>query len=118
MSVTSNQYDTLSQATQDLKERGFSEEFRVNETHRLLDAHDEERTFGPEEVSVLEFHRFEGPSDPADMAVLYGLETPTGTRGILIDAYGANSDENVDEFVKGLRVEHGAESEHRTDNRS
>ena len=32
--------------------------------------------------------------------------------GLLIDAFGTNSDDKVDEFVKGLHVPHGATGQH------
>lgn len=118
MSVLNHHYDTLSAATQSLKARGYNYEFSVDEAFMLIDAHDPALRYGPHEIHVDEFQRFEGPSDPADMTVIYALATPSGQKGILIDAFGPNSDEQIDGFVKGLRLEHGAQDEGLTDNRS
>ncbi len=116
MSVNINQYDTLSQATQALKARGFGFEFSVNEACQLVDAHNAATTYGAAEVQVVEFHRFEGESDPSDMTIIYALQTPGGTQGLLIDAFGTHSDPNVDVFVKQLSVPHGALGERGTPN--
>ena len=38
-------------------------------------------------------YRFEGPSDPGDEMVVFGLRDPaTGTRGTLASAFGMNAD--------------------------
>ena len=104
--MDNNQYSTLSEATTDLKTRGFDHDFVVNEDIRLTATNLSGIDYGTDEVKVSEFHRFEGESDPADMTIVYGIETQGGERGVLIDAYGANSDEKVDEFVKMLHIEH------------
>ena len=81
MSVNINQYDTLTQATEGLKARGFTQEFSIDADGKLVDSHDGHRAFSAEEVRVAEFHRFEGESDPGDMSVIYALSTPSGGRG-------------------------------------
>ena len=59
--------------------------------------------YNPQDVNIVNFFRFEGVSDPADMAVLYVIETSDGTKGTLIDAFGTYSDPNVNNFL--LEVE-------------
>ena len=49
-------------------------------------------TFRPEELVISEFHRFEGISDPDDMAIVYGVEARNGLRGTVVDAFGVYSD--------------------------
>ena len=105
--MENNQYSTLSEATTDMKRRGYTHEFNVNDDIRLMATDlDAARTYASQDVRVVEFHRFEGESDPGDMTIVYGLETHDGERGVLIDAYGANSEDKVDDFVKGLEIEH------------
>jgi hypothetical protein len=110
MSGRINTYTTLSEATTALKEKGFTAEFSVNEDACLIDTHDHS-AYSAEKINVVEFHRFEGPSDPADEAVVYALVTPFGTRGILIDAFGPESDPHVDTFIKGLHITHDVQFE-------
>ena len=53
---------------------------------------------------VAEYHRFEGVSDPDDMAILYGIETRSGVRGTLTDAFGFYADPLVGDFMKEVAV--------------
>ena len=57
-----NQYNTLAEAFEELKKRGFTANFRINE-NGLLEAGKQE-TFKSSELKLTEFHRFEGMTDP------------------------------------------------------
>ena len=41
---------------------------------------------------IREYHRFEGASDPDDMAILYAILSKCGLRGTLADAFGVYAD--------------------------
>jgi hypothetical protein len=77
---------TLSGALDDLARRGFTERFGA--TDGRLRAAEGGKTFRPEELTIREFHRFEGVSDPDDMSIVYAIESRDGTRGTLVDAFG------------------------------
>ena len=83
-------YLTVSCAVEDLTRRGFTEDFRV--VDGKLRAAGTRETFRPEELVISEFHRFEGISDPDDMAIVYGVEARNGVRGTVVDAFGVYSD--------------------------
>src|SRR4029450_3801712 len=70
--------------------RGFTEHF-ILVNGRLLAA-DSGKVFPAEEVMVSEYHRFEGASDPDDMAILYAIQTRSGLRETLADALGGYAD--------------------------
>lgn len=93
---------SLSELTQLLEEKGFTEQFRV-EGERMISPADG-RQYAPNEVRAANFYRFEGISDPDDMAVLYAIETLDGRKGTLIDAYGTYADPDVDRFVKEMEI--------------
>jgi len=46
-------------------------------------------------VVIRGYYRFEGVSDPDDMAIVYAIETRSGVRGILVDAFGVYSDPTI-----------------------
>ena len=77
---------------------GFADIFKV--TDRGLFSCAKERYYRPEQISVKDFYRFEGQSDPADNAIMYVIETADGIRGTLIDAYGPYADAGVNRFIK------------------
>jgi hypothetical protein len=90
---------------------GFTAEFSVNTDGRLVETPPHGGGYRPNFIQVAEFHRFEGNTDPDDEAIVYALVTPFGTRGTLVDAFGPNSDPDIDTFVKGLHITHGVQFE-------
>jgi hypothetical protein len=58
---------------------------------------------------IREFLRFEGVSDPDDMAIVYAIESTDGTRGALVDAFGAYSSPTVGAFLHHVPMGRGSE---------
>jgi hypothetical protein len=93
---------TLASTMEDLARRGFTEHFRV--VGNKLAAVVQGKVFPADQVMIAEYHRFEGVSDPDDMAILYAIETRSGLRGTLTDAFGVYSDPLVGAFMNGVPV--------------
>ncbi len=88
--MSTNAYATLAGALDELARRGFTEGFRVVDGG--LRALGQAETMKPKDLVIREVYRFEGISDPDDMAILYALESVNGVRGTLADAFGVYSD--------------------------
>ncbi|MDX2002137.1 MAG: phosphoribosylpyrophosphate synthetase [Chitinophagales bacterium] len=99
--MRSNQYDTLSQAVEDLKARGFTHEFSYSDN--CLTCNTLAKTFGAGELKIKEFHRFEGPSSEDDSSVVYAIEASSGEKGMLIDAFGTYADPDKTAFILKLQ---------------
>ncbi len=84
------QFDTLVEALQDLASRGYTLNFNVDRDCLLC--HEPRLKLFPPDFEVVEFYRFEGPTDPADAAIVYAIAGQNGTRGVLVNAYGVYSD--------------------------
>ena len=95
-------YSTLAEAVGDLARRGFTANFEVKDGS--LRAVESGRSFSPEALTIMEHHRFEGASDPDDMAVVYAIAASDGTRGVLVDAYGAYANPDVSALLKDVPV--------------
>ena len=93
---------TLAGVMDELDRRGFTDHFRV--VDGKLRALSQKQTFAADQVSIAEYYRFEGVSDPDDMAILYALETGSGIRGTLADAFGVYSDPGVGAFIAEVRL--------------
>ena len=87
-----------------LESEGYTDQYRV-ENDRLvsLDDHNN-RKYAPDEVRAVNFFRFEGPSNPDDMSILYAIETADGHKGTLVDAYGLYADDNTGEFFQSVEI--------------
>lgn len=88
---------SLSSCVNKMKEDGYKEDFQV--TKKGLSTYNENKHYKPEQISIINFYRFEGVSDPADNSILYVIETDDGVKGTLVDAYGAYSDSDVSKFI-------------------
>lgn len=60
--------------------------------------------FEPEDLVIVEVFRSEGATDPQDMAVVYAMESKTGQKGILVDAFGAYSDPRVAKALERVQL--------------
>lgn len=101
--TTPTEKPTLAGALEDLKRRGFTAQFEVV-GGRLRDV-ESGQSFGPEEVIIREHRRFEGVSDPSDMAIVYAIETQAGPRGVLVDAFGVYANPEVGAFLESVLPE-------------
>jgi hypothetical protein len=76
---------------------GYIEQFKV--TVQGLQSQSKDKYYKPQEVTVVNFYRFEGESDPGDNTILYVIETNDGLKGTLYDAYGSYADKAVADFM-------------------
>ena len=93
-------YDTVSEAVNGLKQRGFTTDFNLEEN--CLVCHSGK--FNPEDFQIVEIYRFEGNSDPSDEAIVYGIESKNGMKGVLVNGYGVSSNSLSDEMARKLEV--------------
>jgi hypothetical protein len=92
-------YDTVSQAVNGLKERGYTLDFNLQEN--CIEC--EGKKFNPKDFEIKEFYRFEGDSDPADESIVYAIESGSGVKGVLVNAFGVYSESLSDEMVRKLK---------------
>jgi hypothetical protein len=93
-------YDTITEAVADLKKRGYTYDFNIRDNRLTCDHL--QKQFGHEEFEIQEVYRFEGPSDPADEAVIYAIQAPSGALGILVNGYGTYADDDNEAFMLQL----------------
>jgi hypothetical protein len=95
-------YQTVAEALRDLEQRGFTANFElIGKTFRAVESG---KTFKPDDLTIVEHHRFEGSSDPEELAVVYAIQAEDGTSGILVDAYGVYANPDLSAFLKDVRI--------------
>ena len=97
-------YKTLSEATNDLKRRGYSEDLNVRPT--CIECPSHKLQFYPEDFTIDEFHRFEGMSNPSDNSIVYAISSNSGVKGVLVDAYGVYAENLNDRMIRKLRLDY------------
>jgi len=94
-------YDTLTEALNDLQKRGYTCDFNLRE--KDIESKKLKESYQPDYFEIIEVHRFEGMSSTDDSSVLYVIETDTGLKGTLVDAYGTYANSVSKEMLDKLR---------------
>ena len=94
---TTSDMKTLASCLNKLVLDGYTEDFKIGEKG-LLALH-LDKSYGPGDIHIQNFFRFEGASDPADNSILYAIETNDGTKGTVTDAYGPYADSQLTKFM-------------------
>lgn len=93
-------YDTVSEAVNGLKKRGFEVDFNLQEN--CIVCHGDK--FSIDDFEITEVYRFEGNTDPSDEAIVYAIESKTGKKGVLVSGYGISAEGMSAEMVKKLSI--------------
>ena len=91
--------DSLSEVMNRLRDTGYKTDFYFKDGKLLSPESGKNYTY--DQVRLGGTFRFEGESNPADSSILYAIVIPeTGEKGMLADAYGASSNEGLNEFMQ------------------
>lgn len=93
-------YDTVSEAVNGLKKRGFIVDFNLQENCIVCN----NDKFNVDDFEIAEVYRFEGNTDPSDEAIVYAIQSVNGWRGVLVNGYGISADTMSSEMVKKLSI--------------
>jgi hypothetical protein len=98
-------YDTLVEALNDLKSKGYTTDFNI--------AFDKIKCTAtgiclvPDQFEITHFFRFEGMTNPDDASILYVVEAKNGSmKGTLVSAYGVYADPINNELLEKLNITH------------
>ena len=92
-------YETVSEAIEELRTKGFTTDFNLKENCIVCHA----GTFYPDDFEIVEVYRYEGASDPGDEATVYGIQSRSGLKGILVMGDESTMDDMTEAMVKKLR---------------
>jgi hypothetical protein len=92
--------ETVTEAVAFLESEGYTEDITIKRAGLHCGASPEPQ--GVDDVIVDYTFRFEGPSDPADEAIVLGIRCPSvGIKGLLVSAFGPDTDpEHIDILVR------------------
>lgn len=94
-----NQYGTLYGAVEALKKQGYTDELTLTDDGLFNNA----MPLDPKLFRIDSFHRFEGPSDPADQSIVYAVSCEKlALKGLLVGDYGANAQDYIHPMVRDL----------------
>ena len=91
---------SLINVEQKLVQDGFTADFKITDGRLHTLSTDSAKSYAPDEVTIVDFYRFEGESNPDDMSILYAIQATDGVRGTIATAYGTYADADTDDFLK------------------
>lgn len=98
-------YDTVVSALAGLKARGYTVNFNI--AFDKITCSENKTCLNPSEFEIVEIHRFEGNSNPADEDVVYAVESKTGNiKGVITSAFGLYADAASTEMIRKLSITH------------
>ena len=96
-------YDTVVDALNGLKARGYTINFNI--AFDKLMCSENKICLNPNEFEIVEVHRFEGNSNPADADVVYAVKSITGDiKGVITSAFGLYADAASTEMISKLSI--------------
>ena len=88
-------YATVSKALDQLNEKGFTCDFNLNADMIKKN---------PEKFEIVHVYRYEGDSDPGDEAVVYGIKSSSGKKGVYVAGFSADSDQETANLLSDLSI--------------
>ncbi len=98
-----NRYEKLLDAQKDLKKRGFTNSFKLTKGKKMQ-CIENEKTYTQDEMRIVEYHRFEGKSNPSDLSVIFAVTCKDGTRGTVVSSYGPYADLQLSLFMDKVKI--------------
>lgn len=93
-------YSTVKIAIDKLRSQGFSTDFNLVENCIVCG----KEKFDTEQLEIVDVYYYEGESDPGDEATVYGIESKSGTKGILVIGSRSSVDSQTYETLKKLKM--------------
>jgi hypothetical protein len=107
-------YNNLVEATNDLAKRGYTENLSL-EGDTIADK-DKKIEMTADDFEIDEFYRFEGPSNPSDMSIVYAVSSDKfGIKGVLVNAFGTYANSSSSAILAKLNHNQVSEKLHRED---
>lgn len=97
--MTEETFSNMTEALNSLAKAGFKSSFVYDPQKQHLRASESGEVFDPGDLKIVDIFRFEGASNPDDMAVLYALEASNGLKGTLIDSFGVYASRDIGRFI-------------------
>ncbi|HEX9980101.1 MAG TPA: hypothetical protein VGB50_06005 [Flavobacterium sp.] len=88
-------YATVTKALDELKSKGFTVDFNVNE-ERIINS--------PEDFTVEHIYRYEGITDPGDEATVYGIRNKDGEQGVFLSSHMTYAESDAARILHELSI--------------
>jgi hypothetical protein len=88
-------YASVIKALEELKSKDFVVDFNLLEQDILNN---------PNNYQILHIYRYEGDSNPDDEAIVYGIKSNTGEKGVFVAGFSPNSESEAAKVLHELSI--------------
>lgn len=88
-------YASVLKALEKLKSMGYTVDYNLQE-QAIMD--------NPINYEILHIYRYEGESNPDDEAIVYGIKTITGEKGVFVAGFSPNSESEAANVLNELSI--------------
>ena len=88
-------YASVLKALEELKAIDFVVDFNLQEETIMNN---------PENYQILHIYRYEGDTSPDEEAVVYGIKSNTGEKGVFVAGFSANSESHAAQVLLELSI--------------
>lgn len=97
-------YDTVSEAVNDLQKRGYNTNFSLLTGKECLICNHTSLTLSPEEFQIDEIYRFEGMTDPGDEMIVIAISSiKHQVKGVVVNGFGTYADGLTSKITQAIR---------------
>lgn len=89
-------YAPVSKALAELAKKGYTTDFNLEE-ERIINT--------PDDFTIEHIYRYEGETDPADEATVYGVEAKDGTKGVFVASHGAYTEKSAAKVLHEMSIQ-------------
>ena len=88
-------YASVIKALEELKTMGFVIDYNLQEK-AIMDY--------PDSYQIVHIYRYEGDSNPDDEAIVYGIKSNSGEKGVFVAGFSANSESEAAKVLNELSI--------------
>lgn len=88
-------YTTVTRALEELKQKGFTVDFNIQESKIINN---------PADFEIVHIYRYEGQTDPGDEATVFGIKSNTGEKGVFVAGLSAFADNSAAMVLNDLSI--------------
>lgn len=93
-------YSTVTEAVEALQGQGYNIDFNLDENCLICG----DVKYHIDELEIIDVYHYEGNSDPSDEATVYGIQSKSGEKGILVVGAGQDLSSRMIETLKRLKI--------------
>lgn len=86
-------YTTISKALEDLKEKGFTVDYNIQDS-KIINS--------PFAFEIAHIYRYESESYPIEEAIVYGIRSNTGEKGVYVSHCSSTSENETESLLREL----------------